>query len=264
MLTSATSALLAACRRELAANRVNRFLHVHLALAGAAGLLPLFTPDDAATAAPLWVLHTVLYCLSLSALLLGLSSAHGEADEFPLLFAQPAPRWAWLLGKGAALTVVIAAGSLLLVLPAALSGGATGPLITLAAAAGGVTLAMAAIGLGIGFWVRDPVRGLLTGLGAWFTLLFGTDLLLLAVSGAPWIHERPWLWVALLMSNPLDALRVTVLFDVEQTAFAELAIGGVVRWWLAHAWTWLTLLVLLWTTGGFAAGLYGARRHLDA
>ena len=52
-------------------------------------------------AAPLWVLQAVLYCLSLSSLLLGLSSAHAEAEEFPLLFAQPAPRWAWLLGKAA-------------------------------------------------------------------------------------------------------------------------------------------------------------------
>ncbi len=264
MMKPATSALLAACRRELAANRVNRFLHVHLALAAAAGLLPLFTPDDMASAAPLWVLHTVLYCLSLSALLLGLSSAHGEADESPLLFAQPAPRWAWLLGKSAALTLVIATGSLLLVLPAALAGGVNGTLAALACAAGGVTLAMAALGLGVGFWVREPVRGLLTGLAVWFSLLFGTDLLLLAVSGAPWIHERPGLWVALLMSNPLDALRVTVLFEIEQTAFAEIAIGGVVRWWLSHAWTWLTLLVLLWTIGGFTAGLYGASRRLDA
>ena len=76
-----------------------------------------------ARAAPLWVLHAVLYCLSLSALLLGLSSAHAEADEFPLLFAQPAPRWAWLLGKSAAIALVLTAASLLLVLPAALLGG---------------------------------------------------------------------------------------------------------------------------------------------
>ena len=60
------AAIAAACQRELAANRVNRFLHVHLALAASAGLLPLFTPDDVTNAAPLWVLHAVLYCLSLS------------------------------------------------------------------------------------------------------------------------------------------------------------------------------------------------------
>ena len=86
------------------ANRVNRFLHVHLALAAVAGLLPLFTPDDAPSAAPLWVLHAVLYCLSLSALLLGLSSAHGEADEFPLLFTQPVAALGVAARQGAALS----------------------------------------------------------------------------------------------------------------------------------------------------------------
>jgi len=263
MMIPARAALAAAGWRELAANRVNRFLHAHLALAAAAGLLPLFTPDEAASAAPLWVLHAVLYCLSLSALLLGLSSAHGEAEEFPLLFAQPAPRWAWLLGKALALTIVLATASLVLVLPAAFAGGITPALAGLAAAAGGVTLALAAVGLGVGFWVRDPVRGLLTALGVWFVLLFGTDLLLLAVAGAPWIHEWSNVWVALLMSNPLDALRVTVLFSVEESAFAGLDAGGLVRWWISHGWTWLTLIVLVWTASGFAAGLAGARRQLD-
>jgi hypothetical protein len=263
-MVTARAALFAACRRELAANRVNRFLHVHLALASAAGMLPLFTPDDAPGAAPLWVLHAVLYCLSLSALLLGLSSAHAEADEFPLLFTQPAPRWAWLLGKAAALTLVLGTAAMVLVLPSALLGGLTPELIGLAAAAGGVTLALAAVGLGIGFWVREPVRGLLAGLGVWFALLFGTDLLLLAVSGAPWIHERSGLWVAMLMANPLDALRVTVLFSVEQAAFAALDAGGLVRWWLANAWIWLALVISMWTAAGFAAGLAGARRRLDS
>jgi len=264
MNVQARAAVAAACLRELAANRVNRFLHVHLALAASAGLLPLFTPDDVANAAPLWVLHAVLYCLSLSALLLGLSSAHGEADEFALLFTQPAPRWAWLLGKAAGLSVVLVPASILLVLPAAFGGGLTPGLAGLAAAASGITLALAAIGLAVGFWVRDPVRGLLVAIGVWFVLLFGTDLLLLAVSGAPWVQDRPSLWVALLMGNPLDALRVTVLFSVEHAAFAGLDAGGIVGWWLTHAWLWMTLLVLGWTGGAFAAGLVGARRRLDA
>ena len=264
MTASARAALAASCQRELSANCVNRFLHVHLALAAAAGFLPLFTPDDTSGAAPLWVLHAVLYCLSLSSLLLGLSSAHAEADEFPLLFAQPAPRWAWLLGKAIAVTLVLATASLLLVLPAALIGGLTAPLAEMAIAAWGVTLALAAVGLGIGFWIRDPVRGLLGAMGVWFALLFGTDLLLLAVSGAPWIHARPGLWVAVLMGNPLDAFRITVLFSVEQAAFAGLDNGGVVRWWIAHGWAWLAALVLIWSAGGFLAGLAGAQRRLDA
>ncbi|MEO7273327.1 MAG: hypothetical protein ABIX28_21635 [Vicinamibacterales bacterium] len=264
MISPTRAALAAAFERELAANRVNRFLHVHLALAAAAGCLPLFTPDEAVGAAPLWMLHAVLYCLSVSALLLGLSSAHAEADEFSLLFAQPAPRWAWLLGKGAGIGVVLIAAAVLLVLPAAILGGVHPALIAVAAAAGGVTLALAAVGLGVGFWVRDPVRGLLAALGIWFGLLFGTDLLLLALSGAPWIHRHPGIWVALLMSNPLDALRVTVLFNVEHAAFAGLDAGGIVGWWLSHAWTWLTLLLTVWTGAAYALGLTGARRRLDA
>jgi Cu-processing system permease protein len=264
MIIPARAAVAAACQRELAANRVNRFLHVHLALAASAGLLPLFTPDDVGTAAPLWALHAVLYCLSLSALLLGLSSAHGEADEFALLFTQPVPRWAWLLGKAAGLSVVLVPASILLVLPAAFGGGLTPGLAGLAAAASGITLALAAIGLAVGFWVRDPVRSLLTALGTWFALLFGADLLLLALSGAPWLQQHPGLWVALLMANPLDALRITVIFDVEHAAFAGLDGGGLVTWWLEHGWVWLALVIALWTTGGFATGLAGARRRLDA
>ena len=264
MRTATRAAIAAACQRELWANRVNRFLHVHVALAAAAGLLPLFTPDDVESAAPMWVLHAVLYCLSLSALLLGLSSAHGESDEFPLLFTQPVPRAAWLLGKAAGLSIVLLPAALLLVLPSIIWIGATPALAGLAAAAAGITLAMAAIGLAIGFWVRDPVRSLLTALGAWFVLLFGTDLLLLALSGAPWLQRRPDLWVALLMGNPLDALRITVIFDVEQAAFAALDAGGLVRWWLAHGRAWLVIVVTVWIAAGFGAGLAGARRRLDA
>ncbi|MEO5819715.1 MAG: hypothetical protein ABIT71_04365 [Vicinamibacteraceae bacterium] len=264
MSVSIRAAVAAACQRELWANRVNRFLHVHVALAASAGLLPLFTPDDVRGAAPMWVLHAVLYCLSLSALLLGLSSAQGEADEFPLLFTQPVSRAAWLLGKAAGLSIVLVPGSCLLVLPAAVIGGATLELAGLAAAAAGITVALSAIGLAIGFWVRDPVRGLLTALGAWFVLLFGTDLLLLALSGAPWLQRRADLWVALLMINPLDALRLSVIFDVEHAAFAGPDGGGLVAWWLEHGWTWLAFIVALWTTAGFSAGLAGARRRLDA
>jgi ABC-2 type transport system permease protein/Cu-processing system permease protein len=143
-------------------------------------------------------------------------------------------------------------------------GGASVDLVRLAAAAGGVTLAMAALGLGVGFWIRDPVRGLLSALGVWFVLLFGTDLLLLAVAGAPWIHERSTIWVAILMVNPLDALRITVLFGVERAAFAGLDAGALVGWWLSHAWAWLAVVAILWTAAGLGGAVAGARRRLDA
>jgi hypothetical protein len=260
----ARGAIAAAFLREITAQRLSRFLHVHLVLALAAGALPLLTPADAAGAAPWWVLQAVLYCLSLSAMLLGLSSAHGEADEFALLFAQPAPRWAWLSGKAAGLAVLLLPAALLLVIPAALAGGMTRPLAVLAVAAAGVSLALAAVGLGLGFWVRDGVRGLLATLAAWFVLLFGTDLLLLALSGAPWLHANPSAWVLPLMLNPLDALRVTVLFGIEQTATTGMDAGGLASWWVGHTGLWLGMLLTAWFLGGLAAGLVGARRSLDS
>jgi Cu-processing system permease protein len=260
----ARGALTAAFLREITAQRLSRFLHVHLVLALAAGSLPLLTPADAAGAAPWWVLQAVLYCLSLSAMLLGLSSAHGEADEFALLFSQPAPRWAWLLGKAAGLAVLLLPAALLLVVPAALAGGITRPLVTLAVAAAGVSLALAAVGLGLGFWVRDGVRGLLATLAAWFVLLFGTDLLLLALAGAPWLHANPSAWVLPLMLNPLDALRVTVLFAIEQTATTGMDAGLLATWWIEHAGLWLGVLLTAWCLGGLAASLAGARRSLDS
>jgi hypothetical protein len=264
MTSPAATAFSAAFRRELWANRVSRFLHAHLALAFTAGLLPFFASGTVSDAASWWVLQAVLYCLSLSSLLLGLSSAHGEAEEFAMLFAQPAPRWAWIGGKAAGLGALLVPSSGLLIVPAALAGGLTLRLLAVATAACGLGVALAALGLGLGFWVRDHVRGLLAALGVWFVLLFGADLLLLALAGAPWIQQFPALWVAPLMLNPLDALRVTVVFAIENAAPAGLESRALVRWWIGNSQLWLALVLLLWTTAGLAAGLAGARRKLDA
>ncbi len=153
--------------------------------------------------------------------------------------------------------------SLLLVLPTTLTGGLSWSLLYVAAAAAGVCLAIALLGLAIGFWVRDHVRGLLLALGVWFALLFGTDLVLLALAGAPWVQQYPTAWVLPLMINPLDALRVTVLFGLEQTAPAGIGTGSLVGWWLNHGGLWLALVLSAWMAAGFGLGLAGARRRVD-
>jgi len=262
-LTTHLSTVRATFHREVAEHRLNRFLHVHLALSAVIGLLPLFTPDATERSAPAWVLQGVLYCLSLSALLLGLSAAHGDADEFPLLFTQPMARGAWLAGKVAALAMLVGPATLLLVVPTTLTGGLSWSLFSVAAAAAGVCLAMALLGLAIGFWVRDHVRGLLLALGVWFAMLFGTDLVLLALAGAPWVQQYPTFWVVPLMINPLDALRVTVLFGLEQTAPAGIGTGSLVGWWLNHGGLWLATILSAWMAAGFGLGLAGARRRVD-
>lgn len=253
----------AAARREIAEQRLNRFLHVHLTLCAVTGLLPLFTPDAAGRAAPAWVLQSVLYCLSLSSLLLGLSAAHGDADEFALLFTQPMSRVAWLTGKAVAIAAVLMPAALLTVMPAALLDGLSRELVLVGGATAVVCLALALLGLAVGFWVRDHVRGLLLALGLWFGLLFGIDLLLLAVAGAPWVQQHPDVWVLPLMLNPLSALRVTMVFAIEQTAPAGIGSSALVGWWLRNAGLWLAVIATLWIATTFALSAAGARRRLD-
>ena len=115
----------AALRREIAEHRLNRFLHVHVALCAVVGLLPLFTPDAAERSAPAWALQSVLYCLSLS------------------------------------------------------------------------------------------------------------------------------------------ALRVTMIFGLEQVAPASIGASPIVQWWLGHGFTWLAVLLTAWMGATFALGCLGARRRLD-
>ena len=263
-VTSRLTTIDAAFRRELAEQRLNRFLHVHLTLCAVTGLLPLFTPEAADRSAPAWVLQAVLYCLSLSSLLLGLSAAQGDADEFQVLFTQPIARETWLAGKSLALAALLVPASLLTVAPAALINALTPVLTLVGAATAGICLTLALAGFAIGFWVRDHVRGLLLALAMWFVLLFGLDLVLLAVAGSPWAHQHADAWALPLMLNPLSALRVTMLFAIERTAPASVGTGALVGWWLEHAGGWLAGIIAAWTAAMFGLSALGARRQVDA
>ena len=87
--------------------------------------------------------------------------------------------------------------------------------------------------------------------------------LLLAFSGAPWVQEHAAVGVLPLMLNPLSALRVTMLFSLEQTAPASIGSGALVGWWLRHGGLWLGLMLTAWAALTFVAGVAGARRRLD-
>jgi ABC-2 type transport system permease protein/Cu-processing system permease protein len=254
----------ASAAREFLSHRLNRFLYAHMLLVSVAGCLPLFTPGEALVrGAAWWLLHAVLYAVSLSALLLGLSSAHAEAEEFCWLLGQPAGVGPWLAGKASALVTLLAAASTLLVLPTALAGDASRELALAAAGAAGVSVVCGLAGLALGFWIRDSVRGLIAAVTLWLALLFGTDLLLLALAGAPLPQHHPDLWVAPLMANPLDAFRVTVLFSVERAAFSGLDAGRLATWWVSHASLWLAFVFALWSAGSALAAWRGARRRID-
>lgn len=251
--------------REVLSHRLNRFLHAYILLVLTAGLLPLLTPGDAlARGAAWWLLHAVLYAVSLSALLLGLSSAHAEADEFTWLLGQPAGVGPWLTGKVLALIVLVMSAAALLGVPTLLAGGGSRELLLATGGAAGISAVCTLVGLALGFWIRDSVRGLIAAVAVWFVFLFGTDLLLLAMAGAPSIQQNPDFWVAALMANPLDAYRVTVLFSVERAAFSGIDAGRLTGWWVAHASVWLAVVFTLWATGSAGAAWLGVRRRTDS
>lgn len=263
-LPSLRAVVVAAVRREWLSHRLNRFLHAHLALVLVAGLLPLLTPGDAlARGASWWLLHALLYAVSLSALLLGLSSAQAESDEFTWLLGQPLGPYPWLVGKTSALLVLTGGSTLLLGLPTVLAGGASSGLLLTVLGAAGIAVVCAAAGLALGFWIRDAVRGLISAVALWFVVVFGLDLLQLAVSGAPWAQAHPDLWVAGLMLNPLGAYRITVLFAVEQAAFSGLASDSLAGWWSGHAPLWLATMTACWTTLLGCIAWKGAARRMD-
>ena len=254
----------AALRREWLSHRLNRFLYAYLALVLAAGFLPLLTPDEGlARGAAWWLLHAVLYAVSLSSLLLGLSSAQAEAEEFVWLTGQPAGIGPWLAGKALGLVTLAGASALLLGLPTAVLGGGSPELLLVTCGAAGVASLCALAGLAVGFWVRDSVRGLIAAIALWFLLLFGVDLLLLGNAGAAWVQHFPDGWVAVLMLNPLDAYRVMVLFAVERAAFSGMQAGQLTDWWIGHAALWLGLSTLAWAGLAWLASWLGARRRLD-
>lgn len=255
----------AAAGREFLSHRLNRFLYAHVILVSVSGLLPLFTPEEAlARGAAWWLLHAVLYAVSLSALLFGLSSAQAETEEFAWLLGQPGGVAPWLAGKALTLTGLLGLASSLLVLPTALAGGGSRELMLAAGGAAGVSTVCGLAGLALGFWIRDSVRGLIAAIAVWLGFLFGTDLLLLALAGAPLSQQHPDLWVAPLMINPLDAFRVTILFSVERAAFSGLEVGRLASWWVTHASLWLALVFGVWSGGATTAAWLGARRRLDS
>jgi ABC-2 type transport system permease protein/Cu-processing system permease protein len=254
----------ASMRREWLSHRLNRFLYAHLALVLTAGCLPLLSPGEAlGRGAPWWLMHAVLYAVSLSAVLFGLSSAQAETEELPWLVGQPAGIGTWLAGKLAALATLVAASTALLGLPVALAGGASAELGITVAGATCVAVVCALFGFVVGSWIRDAVRGLVAAIALWLVMLFGVDLLLIALAGAPWAQSNPDIWTAPLMANPLDAFRLTVLFAVERAAFTGLQPARLAGWWSVHAAGWMLFITIAWSALAILAAWLGARRRLD-
>ena len=233
--------LWAVCVREFRAARLNGFVWVFSFLALAGGIASV-TLNEETGAAAFFLLQIGLYVVTLFAVLVGVSSARAEAEEWPILFAQPVPRWTVVTGKFAALVIIFIGILALLFSPAFFTEGAWATLGRQFFQTVMLSAVFGAIGLGSGILANDRVQGLIISVSLWLLLLFGLDMI--AVFAAQWapLQKIPDLWVAMLMFNPVDAFRIQALFALEQIPPEAADKTPLAHWWLTHAGLWVTTL----------------------
>ncbi len=231
--------------REFRSARLNRYFQVFAALALLGGLSAAAF-SEGPEASVFFLLQLVLYLVPLFALLVGVTAARAEQEEWAMLFSQPVPRSAFVVGKFAALAAMFAVVLLPLFLPALVTGSPWRGLAQLAWQSLALAGCFGGLGLWAGFAARDGVQALMLGLGLWLLLLCGLDLLALFAAHWPAMQRFPDVWVAGLMLNPLDAFRIHALFSLEQIPAEAAGKSPLTQWWLGHPGTWFGLLCVGW------------------
>src|SRR5262245_37847419 len=205
----------------------------------------IFSEDANATA--VFYVHIAIYFVSLFALLAGVGSAQAEREEWQLLFAQPLPRAACVVGKFCALLSMFGGVLSLMFVPGLVAGSAIYRLATLYFETFLLVAAFLACGLAAGYLAHDRAQSLIVGVSAWLLLLFGFDLVALFAARWSTIQNLPDLWVALLMFNPLDSFRVNALFVLQQIPAEAANKTLLANWWIAHANVWFLVIAVMWS-----------------
>ena len=241
-----THSLRALFAREFLAAVINRYFQVFCGLALAGGTAAALLAEDA-NAVAVFDFQLALYFVSLFALLAGIGSAQAERAEWQLLFTQPIPRSAYVLGKFSSLLAIFGAVLLLLCLPALFSEASARIMATLYGHTFLLAAAFLAFGLAAGYFAHDRAHALVLGVSLWLALLVGVDLVGLFGARWPLIQKFPDLWVSLLMLNPLDSFRIETLFALEQVPAEAANKTALASWWIAHSGLWFMLISIAWT-----------------
>jgi ABC-type transport system involved in multi-copper enzyme maturation permease subunit len=239
-------ALRALFARELRAALINRYFQVFCALGLMGGIAAAIFSEDI-NAIAFFHLQLALYFVSLFALLAGLGSAQAEREEWQLLFAQPLPRPAYVVGKFCSLLLIFTGVLVLMFAPGVFAGSPVGTLTTLFLETLFLAGTFLACGLAAGYLAHDRAQALIAGVSAWLLLLFGFDLVALFAARWSSIQNLPDLWVALLMLNPLDSFRINALFALQQIPAEAANKTPLASWWIAHASVWFLAISVAWS-----------------
>ncbi len=238
--------------REFRAAFINRYFQIFCALALLGGIAAAIFGEDASATA-IFDFQLAFHFVSLFALLAGVGSAQAERDEWELLFSQPLPRPAYVVGKFCSLLLIFAGVLLLLLLPGLYTQPRT--LVSLYLQSLFLAAAFVACGLAAGYFAHDRAQALVIGVSAWLLLLFGVDLIALFAARWSAIQQAPNLWLALLMLNPLDAFRIDALFALQQIPAEAASKTPLATWWIGHTSLWFGLIATFWSAAlVFVAG----------
>lgn len=232
--------------REIHAAFMNRYLQTFTILALFGGLASVWMSDNIEAIAHL-TLQACLYGIPLFAMLLGVSSARMESEEWPMLFSQPVRRSSIFLGKFLSAWGVFTLLLAVLFVPGLFVGASVGGTLMRWIESTGLGAVFVALGLYVGVSAGDRVRALIAGLVAWLVLFFAFDLAALGLAGWEFMQKFPSFWIALLMLNPLDAFRIQALFNLEQIPAETAAKAPLAAWWLDNANICFFLIAILWT-----------------
>jgi ABC-type transport system involved in multi-copper enzyme maturation permease subunit len=240
------SSLRALLLREFRAALINRYFQVFTALSLLGGVTAVFFSENA-DAIGFFIVQLALFLVSLFALLAGVSSAQAEREEWQLMFSQPVPRAAYVIGKFIAYLSIFAGVLALLFVPTLFGGATAQRVATLYFQTLLLAAAFLALGLAAGFLAHDRAQALIIGATAWLFLLFGVDLVGLFAARLKFMQSIPDLWVSMLMLNPLDAFRIHALFALEQIPAEAANKTPLANWWIAHAGLWFSAIAALWS-----------------
>ena len=239
-------AICALFAREFRAALINRYFQVFCALGLLAGIAAATFSEDAKATA-FFYLQIGLYFVSLFAVLAGVGSAQAEREEWQLLFTQPLPRPAYVVGKFCALWLMFGGVLMLMFLPALFVGAAFATLAVLYFETVLLAGAFIATGLAAGYLAHDRAQALIAGVSSWLLLLFGLDLVALFAARWSTIQSLPDIWVALLMLNPLDSFRINALFALQQIPAEAANKTALASWWIAHSGIWFVAIAMVWS-----------------
>ena len=232
--------------REFRAALINRYFQVFCALGLLGGIAAAIFGEDA-NATAVFHVQVAIYFVSLFALLAGVGSAQAEREEWQLLFTQPLPRAACVVGKFCALLSMFGGVLFLVFVPGLFAGSSMHTLARLYFETFLLAATFLACGLTAGYLSHDRAQGLIVGVSVWLLLLFGLDLVALFAARWSAIQNVPDLWVALLMFNPLDSFRINALFALQQIPAEAANKTPLASWWIAHARVWFVAIAVLWS-----------------